>query len=354
MTAGQRAAALKSPHRVAVAVTEGAPIFDVAIPCEVFGRRRPGMPDNWYEFRVCSVDPRHTRASDGFLADTEHGLSELRRAGTVIIPALADPLMPQPPQLLRAVRDAHESGARIASICSGAFVLAAAGLLDGRRAAVHWMLASMLSGRYPRVDVDPAVLYVDDGDILTSAGTAAGLDLCLHIVRVDFGADVANTLARRLVVPPHRPGGQAQYAEAPVPRHDDDGLAPLLHWAIEHLDQPLTIADLARYQRLAPRTLIRRFQLATGTSPLRWLLAQRVQHARWLLESTDDPLSAIARRCGLGTEANLRYHFTRLAGVAPAQYRRTFKNEPDRTGSESIPLKGATMTASSPGRGSWR
>jgi transcriptional regulator GlxA family with amidase domain len=314
---------------VALAVTEGAPIFDVAIPCEVFGRPRPALPDHWYDFRVCAAEPGQTRTGAGFLADTGYGLSELASADTVIIPAIADPLMPQPPQLLAAVRAAHDAGARIASICSGAFVLAAAGLLDGRRATVHWMHASLLAERYPEVTVDPAVLYVDDGDILTSAGTAAGLDLCLHIVRLDFGADVANLLARHLVIPPHRPGGQAQYAEAPVPRQDDDGLAPLLHWAVEHLDQPLTIADLASHQHLTPRTLIRRFRAATGTSPIQWLLAQRVQHARRLLESTDHPLGIIAERSGLGTEVNLRHHFTRLVGVAPMQYRRTFMNRPN-------------------------
>lgn len=329
MAGRQGAPGQAAPGRVALAVTEGAPIFDVAIPCEIFGRQRPELPETWYDFRVCAAEPGQTRTGAGFLAGTEYGLSELARADTVIIPAIADPLLPQPPQLLDAVRAAHEAGARIASICTGAFVLAAAGLLDGRRATVHWMHASLLAERYPKVTVDPAVLYVDDGDILTSAGTAAGLDLCLHIVRLDFGADVTNMLARRLIIPPHRPGGQAQYAEAPVPRQDADGLAPLLHWTLEHLDQPLTIADMANFQHVTPRTLIRRFRAATGTSPIRWLLAQRVQHARWLLESTDDPLSSIAERCGLGTEANLRHHFTRLAGVAPAHYRRVFKNQPN-------------------------
>ncbi len=254
-------------------------------------------------------------------------MDELTRADTVIIPAVADPLTQQPPRLVEAARAAHAAGARIASICSGAFVLAEAGLLDGRRATVHWMYAGLLAERYPNVTVDPAVLYVDDGDILTSAGTAAGLDLCLHIVRLDLGAEAANLLARRLVIPPHRPGGQAQYAEAPVARQDDDSLAPLLQWAADHLDQPLTIADLTHRQHVTSRTLIRRFHAATGTSPMQWLLAQRLQRARWLLESSDDPLSSIAERCGLGTDVNLRHHLTRLVGVPPTQYRRTFKNE---------------------------
>lgn len=313
------------PGRVALAVPEGAPIFDVAIPCEIFGRIRPGMAERWYDFRVCAAEPGQTRTGAGFVTGTEYGLDELARAGTVIVPAVADPFSPQPPALVEAVRAAHDAGARVASICSGAFVLAAAGLLDGRRATVHWMYASVLAERYPEVTVDPAVLYVDDGDILTSAGTAAGLDLCLHIVRLDHGAETANMLARRLVIPPHRPGGQAQYAEAPVPREDDDSLAPLLQWAVDHLDQRLTIADLARHQHVTTRTLIRRFHQATGTPPMQWLLAQRVHRAKDLLASTDDPLGSIAERCGLGTDVNLRHHFTRLVGIAPTQYRRTFK-----------------------------
>jgi AraC family transcriptional regulator, transcriptional activator FtrA len=318
----------RAPGRVALAVLPDAPIFDVAIPCEVFGRQRPELPGPWYDFRVCAAEPGRTRTGAGFVPDTGYGLDELARADLVIVPAVHDVTQVPPAAVISALRAAHDAGARIASICTGAFVLAAAGLLDGRRATVHWMHARALAQRYPAVTVDPAVLYIDDGDVLTSAGTAAGLDLCLHIVRSDLGAEVANQLARRLVVPPHRPGGQAQYAEAPVPPADGESLAPLMHWAVQHLGEPLTIGDLARQQHLTPRTLIRRFHAATGTSPIQWLLAQRVQQARRLLESTDEPLGRIAVRCGLGTEANLRHHFTRLAGVAPTHYRRTFKSRP--------------------------
>lgn len=318
---------------VALAVTEGVPIFEVAVPCEVFGCPRPELADPWYEFRVCAAEPGRTRIANGFIAGTSHRLDELARADTVIVPACANVHDTHPAVLVEAVRAAYDRGARIASICSGAFILAAAGLLDGRRATVHWMHASLLAERYPKVTVDPSVLYTDDGDVLTSAGTAAGLDLCLHLVRRDLGSQIANLLARRLVIPAHRPGGQAQYVETPLPRHDNQSLAPLLHWALEHLDQPLTIAELARRQRVSPRTLIRRFRAATGTPPLQWLLAQRVQQARWLLESTDEPAARIAERCGLGTDANLRYHFARLVGVAPTEYRRIFKGQvtiPDR------------------------
>ncbi|GAA3249900.1 helix-turn-helix domain-containing protein [Nonomuraea helvata] len=312
---------------VALALTDDVPIFEVAIPCEVFGRARLDLADPWpYDFTVCAAEPGRTTIGAGFVAGTVHGLEELATAHTVIVPACADVHDAQPPGLVAAVRAAHEAGARVVSLCSGAFVLAAAGLLNGRRATVHWLYADLLARRFPEVDVDPGVLYVDDGDVLTSAGTAAGLDLCLHLVRRDLGAGFANLLARRLVVPPHRSGGQAQYVETPLAERVDESLAPLLQWAVEHLDQPLTIADLARRQHVTPRTLIRRFHAATGTSPLRWLLAQRVRRARELLESTGEPLSRIAGLTGLGTEANLRHHFTRAVGVAPAHYRRTFSD----------------------------
>ncbi|HEY3502305.1 MAG TPA: helix-turn-helix domain-containing protein [Actinocatenispora sp.] len=314
------------PRRVALAVTDRVPIFEAAIPCEVFGRPRPEIADPWhYELRVCAADPGRTTTGGGFVAATTYGLGELAGADTVVVPACGDPLLPQPPELVAAVREAYRAGARVVSLCTGAFVLAEAGLLDGRRATTHWMHAGLLAERYPAVTVEPGALYVDEGDVLTSAGTAAGMDLCLHLVRLDLGAEVANLLARRLVTPPHRSGGQAQYLETPVPRRDDESLAPLLDWALAHLHQPLTIAELARHAHLTPRTLIRRFQAATGTAPLRWLLAQRVARARTLLESTNEPLHRIAEQSGLGSEANLRHHFTRVVGVAPTPYRRTFR-----------------------------
>ncbi len=314
-------------HRVAVAVADGMGLFELAIPCEVFGQQRQRFVEPWYEFRVCAAEPGRTRVSAGFVASTVYGFDDLDWADTVVVPAYPFPNMMDhaPGQLVEAVRVAHRRGARIVSLCTGAFVLAEAGLLDGRRATTHWMYAELLAQRYPRVTVDPAVLYVDEGDVLTSAGLAAGLDLCLHVVRLDFGAEVANLLARRLVSAPHRPGGQAQYVELPLPRHADDSLAPLLSWALAHLDEPLTIEQLAARQSVTARTLIRRFRAATGLAPLQWLLAQRVQRARQLLESTDEPPVRIADSSGLGTEANLRYHFARLVGVSPTEYRRTFR-----------------------------
>lgn len=228
--------------------------------------------------------------------------------------------------LVDAVRAAHEAGARVASLCTGAFVLAAAGLLDGRRATTHWAHTRALAERHPRVEVDPDVLYVDNGSVLTSAGKAAAMDLCLHLVRLDHGSAVANTLARRLVVPPHRAGGQAQFVTAPVPAQDDHPLAELLPWAVERLDRPLTVEDLARRANMSSRNLGRHFRSTTGTTPLQWLLTQRIRRAQELLETTGDSVDAIAEATGMGTATSLRRHFNRTVGVPPDTYRRTFRS----------------------------
>ncbi|MGH3830129.1 MAG: helix-turn-helix domain-containing protein [Pseudonocardiaceae bacterium] len=315
---------------VAVAVTDHVPIFELAVPCLVFGRPSPQPTNRWYEFRLCAAEPGRTRVNvhdvATFVTDTVYGLDDLASAQTIIVPACASVHEQPPADLVDAVRVAHERGARIVSICSGAFVLAAAGLLDGRVATTHWMHAALLAECYPSVTVDPNVLYVDDGDVLTSAGAAAGIDLCLHIVRQDLGAEVANAVARRIIVPAHRPGGQVQYIESSVPANDDNALAPLLHWALNHLEQPLTVVDLARQANTSRRTLIRRFHAATGTTPIQWLLTQRIAHARKLLESTDAPIDRIAELCGMGTAANLRRHFAQTVGVSPTNYRSAFRN----------------------------
>jgi transcriptional regulator GlxA family with amidase domain len=231
-------------------------------------------------------------------------------------------------ELLEAVRTAHARGARILSFCSGAFLLARAGLLDGRRATTHWMFADQLAERFPSVEVEPDVLYVVDGNVMTSAGTAAAIDLCLHVVRSDHGADVANAVARRMVVPPHRDGGQAQFIQAPVPTlaEVDDPFRVTLDWALEHLDEPLTVEVLARRAAMSPRTFARRFVAITGTTPLQWLLRQRVLHAQRLLETTDQPIEWVASRCGFGTAAGMRIHFQRFVGTSPMAYRRTFQD----------------------------
>jgi transcriptional regulator GlxA family with amidase domain len=311
-------------HRVAAVVVNGTTQFELAVAYEVFGIDRSEYSDDWYEFAFVAAEPGPIRIQGGLLLETPYRLSHLRRADTIIVPAaLRDSDYPEP--LLDALRAAHRRGARIASICTGAFILAEAGLLDGRRATTHWIDAAELAGRFPSVCVEPDVLYVEDGNIFTSAGAAAGIDLCLHLVRLDLGSEVANAVARRMVVPPHRDGGQAQFVDAPMPRGETDTLGPLLDWALANLGEPLTLDDMARRASVSTRTLVRRFQAATGTTPLQWLLGQRVRRAQHLLESTDEPVERIASLAGFGTAANLRQHFTRLVGVAPMNYRRTFR-----------------------------
>jgi transcriptional regulator GlxA family with amidase domain len=260
--------------------------------------------------------------------ETAFRLDELAGADTVIVTACARPVQLAPPEpLLSALRQAHRRGARIASICSGVYLLAAAGLLDERPATTHWMYAAEFARRWPSVKIDPDVLYVDDGDILTSAGTGAGIDLCLHLVELDHGTAVANAVARRMVVPPHRQGGQAQYVQ-PLPARTTDGssLGPVLDWARQHLDHPMTVADLASRARLGQRTFVRRFAATTGTSPLRWLIAERVRLAQELLEATDEPIERIAQQAGFGTAANLRQHFGRATSISPQSYRQVFRH----------------------------
>ncbi|MEU5427283.1 helix-turn-helix domain-containing protein [Streptomyces olivoreticuli] len=311
---------------IAVAVTDGLPFFEVAIPCHIFGTDRPETPEGWYDLRVCAIGTDgDASARSWFHTRTPYGAKELIAADTVLVPASADVGGDPPPELVNALRAAHRRGARLVSLCSGAFTLAATGLLDGRTATTHWMYAPLLAERFPAVRVDPAVLYVDHGDIVTGAGSTASIDVCLHLVREDYGSEAANTLARQLVAPAHRPGGQAQYIDAPLPERRDDSLAPLLHWAVERLDRPLTVTDLARQAHTSPRTFARRFLAATGTTPMRWLQTQRIGRARELLESGDHSVDHVARLCGLGTAANLRRHFAKAMGVPPQDYRRAFR-----------------------------
>src|SRR3954470_9368245 len=311
---------------VAVAVVSGTAPFELATTIEVFGTDRSELSGDWYDFKLCAAQPGEIRTKAGLVLDTPYGVQDLVCADTVIVPAAGERPEEHGP-LLEALRAAYANGARIASICTGAYILAEAGLLDGRQATTHWAHAEEFARRYPAVCVDPNVLYVQDGRLFTSAGTAAGIDLSLHLVRLDLGTDVANALARRMVVPPHRDGGQAQYVDAPLPACDSDTLAPLLDWAVARLDEPLTLADLARQANVSVRTLVRRFTAATGTTPLQWLLIQRVRRAQHLLESSDQPVERIASLAGFGTAANLRQHFTRVVGVPPMHYRRTFRGE---------------------------
>jgi AraC family transcriptional regulator, transcriptional activator FtrA len=311
-------------HLVGLAVTEGAPIFELAIPCEVFGRFREGLPQPWYNLRICAPSGMRIPVSNGFAASEPDDYGALTRADTVIVTAVRDIYEEPAPDLVAAIKAAHRSGARVVSLCTGAFVLAAAGLLDGRPATTHWNCADELARRYPAVKLNPGVLYVDDGDVLTSAGTTAGIDLCLHIVRRDRGAAVANTLARRLVAPAHRDGGQAQYIESPAAGPDDPGLAPLLDWMRAHLHEPLTLTAIAQHANTTKRTLIRHFRAITGTTPIKWLNAQRIQRARELLETGTLPVEEVGEVSGLGAPANFRRHFIPATGVTPSAYRRAF------------------------------
>ncbi|MGP4048025.1 helix-turn-helix domain-containing protein [Streptomyces sp. 2A115] len=316
---------------VALAVTDGMLHFELSLAYEVFDAAPVGVTVPWYDVAVCGSGAARVGR---FRLEPDGGLDQLARADTVIVPAWADVDEDPPADLVDAVRAAHEAGARVASLCTGAFVLAAAGLLDGRRATTHWAHTEALAARYPRVEVDPDVLYVDNGRVLSSAGKAAAMDLCLHLVRLDHGSAVANAVARRLVVPPHRAGGQAQFVTTPVPARDDHPLAALLPWVIERLEHPLTVEDLARQARMSSRNLGRHFRAATGTTPLRWLLTQRIRRAQELLEATDASVDAIAEATGMGTAATLRRHFNRTVGVPPDTYRRTFRSRGD---SEPIP-----------------
>lgn len=312
------------PRRVAVAVYDGLATFEFGIAVEVFGLRRPELRVPWYRFQVCAVERGPIRARGGFAIKAAAGLGALARSGTIVIPGWRRIDERPPDAFLRALVAAHARGARILTICSGAFVLAHAGLLDGRRATTHWLYSDLLAQRFPRITVEPDVLFVDEGAILTSAGSAAGIDLCLHVVRRDYGAEVAGLVARRMVMAPQREGGQAQYVPAVVAPTPESSLAPLLEWILRRLAQPLTVAQLARRAAMSPRTFARRFREATGTTPYKWILHQRVIAAQQRLETSRDPVDRVAEVVGLQTAATLRHHFARLLRTSPSAYRRRF------------------------------
>lgn len=301
---------------VAVLALPEVVAFDLATPFQVL------RDDERVE--LCAVAPGPVTTTSGFALEAPRGLEALADAHTVVIPGFGRGAWPPPPAALDALREAHARGARLASICTGAFALAATGLLDGRRAATHWQHAEELARRFPAVTVDADVLYVDEGSLLSSAGIAAGIDLCLHLLRRDHGAEAANAAARRTVVAAHRSGGQAQFIERPVPARDDLGLEATRRWALERLEQPLSVAALARHACCSERTFARRFRAETGTTPLRWLHAQRIVHAQRLLEGTDLPVEAVARRCGFGSGTALREQFRRATASTPTAHRRAF------------------------------
>ena len=311
--------------RVAVIVLDGVAPFELGVVCEVFGTDRTDDGFPGYEFDTCSPDGRPVRTKSGWLLTPTADLAPVDQADLVVVPACS--VGPAPAEVRAALRRAADRGAYVMSVCSGAFLLADAGLLDGRRATTHWKYADDLARRYPKVQVDPDVLYVADDNIATSAGSAAGIDLCLHLVRREHGSAVATALARRMVVPPHRDGGQAQYVEAPLPRTADaPTLEPLLSWLITTLDTDHTVESLAARSHMSARTFARRFRAETGATPHDWLTTQRVLLARRLLEDTDLGIDAVAGRAGFGTAAMLRHHFTRRVGATPQSYRTTFRD----------------------------
>jgi transcriptional regulator GlxA family with amidase domain len=315
-------------NRVAVAVLDGVAPFEVGVLCEVFGTDRTADGFPAYTFDLCSPGAVPVRTSAGFVITPNADLAPLERADLIAVPAHATNGS-LPPEVAAALRRGADRGAYVVSLCSGAFVLAEAGLLDGRRCTTHWNHAAELARRFPLADVHPNALYVEDGRILTSAGTAAGIDLCLHLIRKEHGSAVATKLARRMVVPPHRSGGQAQFVEAPVPRTPDaPTLEPLLTWLVTNLDCPSTVEDLAARAHMAPRTFARRFRAETGTTPHDWITAQRVLLARRLLEDTDLGVDAVAVRTGFGDAATLRHHFSKRVGATPHAYRSTFRTTP--------------------------
>jgi transcriptional regulator GlxA family with amidase domain len=333
-------------RNVAAVVVDGVHPFELGVVCEVFGldRSDEGLPV--YDFAVVSAQGPVVATHAGFSLMVSEDLGRLDEADLIAVPA-GDAYNRRdfPAEMLAALNRAVERGATVLSVCSGVFALGAAGLLDGRRCAVHWRHAERLADRHPLARVQSDVLYVDDAGVVTSAGTAAGIDACLHLVRKEQGAAVANGIARRMVVPPHRDGGQAQYVDRPMPRAKSDTVAGVLSWMERHLDREVTVEELAARAHMSPRTFARRFQQETGTTPYRWLLGQRVLLARELLEGTDETVDAVAARAGFGNAATMRHHFGRWMATTPQSYRRTFR-DPDRAVGERV--TGPRTTALNP------
>lgn len=318
-------------HRVAVLCFDGVVAFDLTAPAQVFASaaRADGTP--LYELSVCSSDGEEVRTTTGFALRPEAGAETLARAETVVVPGYFAIHAPPPAAVLEALQAAAERGARLISVCTGAFALAHAGLLDGRRAATHWRWADDLAARFPRVAVDAGALYVDEGEVMTSAGLSAGIDLCLHVVREDFGAAAGERVARYMVAAPHRDGGQAQFVARPAAA-DSGSLEPTRRWAAERLAEPLDVAAMAAHAGVSPRTFARRFREEIGATPHQWLLGRRVLEARRLLEESDQPVEEVAWRAGFGSAASLREHFRRATATTPTAYRRTFSPRPPAAG----------------------
>lgn len=325
-SAGLRSPRRPPPTHIAVVAFDGISPFHLAAPCLVFGEDRRALGVPTFTLRVCAAEPGPLRTTAGFSIVADRGLRALREAEVVVVPSWRDVDETPPAALLNALRAAHARGAILVGLCLGAFVLAEAGLLDGRGATTHWGWAAAFAQRYPRVRLDPSVLYLDEGSVVTSAGTAASLDCCLHLLRRWCGAEVANRVARRLVMAPHRRGGQAQFIEQPLPAGSRDArLQDLLAWMQDHLDAPMPLDMLAGRVALSRRQFTRRFQRVTGTTVLKWITHQRLARASRLLETTDRPIETIAADAGFGSALSLRQHFAAQHGITPLAYRRQFR-----------------------------
>ena len=320
-------AELKSPHLIAVLAFDQISPFHLSVPCAVFGEAHPGAPA--FELRVCAAEPGLLRTTAGFDLQVRAGLEALRRARTIIVPSWRDPQERPPAALLQALKRAHQRGAQLVGLCLGAYVLAEAGLLDGRSATTHWAFAQDFAARFPRVRVDADVLYIDEGDVLTSAGTAAGIDACLHLLRRQYGVAPANRVARRLVVPPHRQGGQAQFIEQPLPERSRDArLSAVIDQVRANLAQPHSLDSLAESVLMSRRTFTRRFRQMTGSTVGEWLLSERLARSQALLEGSEASIEQIADMAGFGSVSSLRQHFRAAFGVAPNAWRQTFRGGP--------------------------
>jgi len=317
---------MSAGHVVAAVAYDHLCTFEFGCTVELFALPRPELEIPWYEFAVCAAESGPIRATGGISVQVSHSLRLLDRADTIVIPGWRDADEAPPAELLRKVRQAYDRGARLCSICSGVFVLAAAGVLSGKRATTHWRYIDRLSERYPDITVEPNALYVDEGQVLTSAGSAAGLDMLIHLVRRDFGPKIANQVAQRLVIPPHREGGQAQFIPRPVAADERGRLAKLLDWIRIHLTSEHTIESLAERAAMSSRTFQREFKAATGLAPYAWIVRERIERAKELLETTRLPAQRIAERVGLGSAESLRHHFRARVGTTPAQYRARFSH----------------------------
>jgi AraC family transcriptional regulator, transcriptional activator FtrA len=333
---------LKSPPLVAALASDRLAMFEFGIAAEFFALARPELDFVPYRFVVAAADPPPLRGLGGIRVDVDGGLELLRGANLIVVPGWRDLDEAPRPEITRALREAAEGGARVASICSGAFLLGHAGLLDGRRATTHWRHTERLARLFPNVQVEPDALYVDEGNVITSAGSAAGIDMLLHLVRKDYGPHVANSFARRMVVPPHRDGGQSQFVVQPIAVRTNDRIASVADWMAGNLSEAITIETLADRAAMSVRTFTRRFRAATGTAPIEWLIRLRVRRAQDLLETTDAPIDHIAHQAGFGASETLRHHFRRVVGTTPSAWRSSFRGRAtvrNKTGAARAPVQ---------------